>query len=264
MNPTLFRRAGAVTLVTATVAALAGCGDGIGGQLTFNDVTKAKVSQILLDGSSGDVQVTTAAVTETTITRIVHSNTDPAVSYSLTGTQLHLDSSCGSRCEVSYQIEVPAGVSVSGRLGSGDVRLDGVSGADVEVSSGDIAIRNATGPVKARASSGDVTVSGSSGPATLVAASGDVRVLDAGGPVSVKASSGDVHIQLKVPASVTATVSSGDLAVQVPQGAYKVHTTVGSGNLHLNGVVNDDAAKNVLNLAASSGALTLTRLPPTA
>lgn len=261
MNPTLFRRAGAVTLVTATVAALAGCADGIGGQLTFNDVTKAKVSQILLDGSSGDVEVTTAAVSETTITRIVHSNTDPAMSYSLTGTQLHLGSSCGSRCQVSYRIEVPAGVSVSGRLSSGDVGLDGVSGADVEVSSGDVLVRNATGPVRASVSSGDVTVLSSSGPATLVANSGDVRVLDAGGPVSVKASSGDVNVQLKVPASVSATVSSGDLAVEVPQGAYKMHTTAGSGDVNMSGVTNDEAAKNVLNLVASSGDLTLTRLP---
>jgi hypothetical protein len=266
MNPTLFRpalfrRAGAVALVTVAAAALAGCADGIGAQLTFNDVAKAKVGQIVLDGGSGDVDVTTGAVTETRITRIVHSSTDPGTSYTLTGSQLHLGSSCGHNCRVSYQIEAPAGVSVTGELSSGAVSLDGVGAVDVHVTSGDILIRNATGAVKAWATSGEITVTDSKGPATLEATSGDVHVINAAGPVAVKASSGEVDVKLAVPASVTVAVSSGDVAVTVPQGSYRVRTGTSSGDVETPGITNDASSKNVLDMRTSSGDVTVAAVP---
>ena len=261
MNPRLFRRAGAIALVAAATAALAGCGGGIGARLTFNDVEKAKIDQIVLDGNSGDVQVSTAAITETRITRIVHSSSDPDMSYTLTGTQLHLGASCGHNCRVSYEIEAPAGVTVAGELSSGSIALDGVGGADVHVSSGDIAIRGATGAVKARSTSGDVTISDSKGPATLESTSGDVRAFDMGGPVNANATSGDIDIKLSVPASITATASSGDIDVIVPTGSYQVRTRTGSGDSNVDGITDDASSKNVLDLRASSGDVSVAALP---
>ena len=261
MNPRLFRRAGAVTLVAAAAAALAGCGGGIGARLTFNDVEKAKVDQIVLDGNSGDVQVSTSAITETRITRIVHSSSDPAMSYTLTGAQLHLGTSCGHDCRVSYEIEAPAGVAVVGQLSSGSIALDGVGSADVHVSSGDIVIRGATGAVKARSTSGDVTITDSKGPTTLEATSGDVRAIDMGGPVTANASSGDISVKLSVPASITATASSGDVDVIVPAGPYQVRTRTSSGDRNVGGVTNDPSSKNVLDLRASSGDVSVAALP---
>jgi len=261
MNPRLFQRAGAIALVAAASAALAGCGDGIGATLTFNDVEKVKVSQIVLDGSSGDVTVSTAAINETRITRIVHSSSDPGRSYTLTGSQLHLDTSCGSGCWVSYQIQAPAGVAVVGELASGTVTLTGVGSTDVRVSSGDIEIRRATGTVRAQATSGDITVSDSKGPVTLEATSGDVHAIDIGGNVHAKATSGDIDVKLTAPASVTADASSGDVDVLVPAGAYQVRTAVSSGDPNVDGVTNDASSKNVLDLRASSGDLTVATVP---
>jgi hypothetical protein len=260
-NPAKLRRAGAVSLVTIAAAALAGCTGGIGAQLTFNDVVKTKVSQILLDSGSGDVQISTGPVTETRITRIVHSSTDPQLSYHLTGSQLRLGGTCGHDCWVSYQIEAPAGVAVTGQLSSGALALDGVAADDVQVTSGDIVIRHPVGPVKATATSGTVTVIDPKGPATVVATSGDVHVRNAAGPVDIRATSGDVDVKLAVPASVTASVDSGDLVVTVPRGAYQVHAGADSGDREVSGITDDPTSKNVLNLRASSGDVTVAAVP---
>jgi DUF4097 and DUF4098 domain-containing protein YvlB len=262
MNPTLVRRAGAVVLVTAAAAALTACDGGTGAQLTFNDIVKTKIDKIVLDGTSGDVQVSTAPGTETRITRLVHSNSDPEPSYSVTGSRLDLRTDCGPRCRVSYRIEVPAGAAVSGRLGSGDLTFDGVSTVDVALTSGDILVRNATGAVQARATSGDVTVSDSKGPVTLEATSGDVRALGVTGNAAIKATSGDITVQLAAPASVTATATSGDVRATVPAGPYQVHTSSSSGDARvLAGVTADPSSKNVLNLIASSGDVTVASAP---
>ena len=261
MNPRLFRRAGALTLVAAASAALAGCGGGIGATLTFNDVEKVKVSRIVLDGSSGDVQVSTAAINETQITRIVHSSSDPGLSYTLTGTELHLGTSCGPHCRVSYQIKAPVGVGVVGELSSGFVSLTGVGSADVHVSSGDIEIRGATGRVQARSTSGDVMVADSKGPATLEATSGDVHAVNIDGAVNAKATSGDIDVKLTVPASVTAAASSGDVDVIVPAGSYQVRARASSGDSNVGGITNDASSKNVLDLRTSSGDVTVSAAP---
>src|SRR5690349_21127779 len=149
MTPTLARRAGAVTLIAATAAALAGCGGGVGAKLTYDDTEKVKVSEIVLTGGSGDVTVTTAAITETRIKRIVRTDgsADPQASYQLDGTVLTLDTRCGDQCRVSYEIQAPPGVGVRGKIGSGEVALSDIGSADVIVASGDIVIDRASGLV---------------------------------------------------------------------------------------------------------------------
>src|SRR4051812_41487942 len=114
MTPTLARRAGAATLIAASAAALAGCGGGIGAQLTYDDIEKVKVSEIVLTGGSGDVTVTTAAVAETRIKRIVRTEGagDPQTSYQIAGTVLTLSSRCGDNCHVSYEIQTPPAVNL--------------------------------------------------------------------------------------------------------------------------------------------------------
>ena len=257
MTPRSAGRAGALTLLAVTMLTVAGCA-GMGAKLTYTDTEKSPVNAIDIAGHSGDVIVTTAAVTATTITRTIRDSTDPQVSYRLDGTTLHLDTRCGSGCTVSYQIEAPAGVAVTGQLGSGDVQLTDVGSADVAVTSGDILVRGATGAVKARATSGDITVTAGRHGATLEATSGDVHAVDiTGGPVVARVGSGDVTVQLGQPASVTAQAGSGDVQVTVPAGPYQLHTQKGSGDLNVAGITDSPTAVNVLNLKVGSGDVTL-------
>jgi DUF4097 and DUF4098 domain-containing protein YvlB len=257
MTSTLFRRAGApVLLAAATATVLAGCG-GVGARLTFNDTEKVKVSEIVMTGGSGNVTVKTAAINETRISRVIHHNADPGETYRMNGTVLHIDTDCGSDCSVSYEIEAPTGVAVRGELSSGDVDLTGIGSADVHVSSGNIEIKDATGPVKARATSGDIDVIRPKGATTAQSTSGDVRAVEAAGPVTAKATSGEVEVNMTVAQSVTAEATSGNVDVVVPAGTYQVKTDTGSGDTETRGIVNDPTAKIILDLRAGSGDVTL-------
>jgi DUF4097 and DUF4098 domain-containing protein YvlB len=217
-----------------------------------------KATEIVMSGGSGDVTVKTAAIAETRISRIIHRNSDPGQTYRMEGTVLHIDTDCGSDCWVSYVIEAPAGVAVHGGLGSGDVDLTGVGATDVHVDSGDIQIKDATGPVKARASSGDIDVLRPKGTTTTQASSGNVRVVDANGAVTAKATSGEVDVIMAVAQPVTAEAGSGDVDVVVPGGSDRVQTHTGSDEPAIQGIVNDPAAKVVLDLHASSGDVSVT------
>ena len=265
MTPTLARRAGAVTLIAATAAALAGCGGGIGARLTYDDTEKVKVSEIVLTGGSGDVTVTTAAVSETRIKRIVRTDgsADPQASYRLAGTVLTLDTSCGERCMVSYEIQAPTGVGVRGRLGSGNVTLTDIATAEVTVGSGEVLIDRASGAVSMKSGSGNIVANDLLGGATLVAGSGDVEARGLGGGKAVRAQtgSGDVAVELVQAASVTARTGSGDVELTVPDGAYQVKTRNGSGNAELLGLVDDPTAKNIIEVQTGSGDATITATP---
>jgi DUF4097 and DUF4098 domain-containing protein YvlB len=255
MTTTLTRHAGAVLLVPVTVAALTACG-GIGARLTFTDTEKGKVTEIAMQGASGDVTVHTAAGTETTITRVVQHSSDPGPSYRMDGTVLRIDTSCGPDCTVSYDITAPAGVAVTGGLTSGDVRLTDVGSADVTLTSGDIEVHGATAGVTARSRSGDMGVTGVAGKVTLEAGSGNLRATDVNGPVTARTNSGDIDVRLTKPANVTVEASSGDVRVFVPAGAYQVRADTGSGDANV-GIDNDPTAKNRLDIRARSGDVTL-------
>lgn len=265
MTPTLARRAGAVTLIAATAAALAGCGGGIGARLTYDDTEKVKVSEIVLTGGSGDVTVTTAAIADTRIKRIVRTDgsADPQASYQLAGTVLTLDTSCGERCQVSYEIQAPTGVAVRGKLGSGSVTLSDIATADVTVGSGNAAVDRASGTVALKATSGDIIATDLRGGATLVAGSGNVEAHGLGGGKAVRAqtSSGNVVLELTEAASVTARAGSGDIELTVPDGAYQVKARNGSGESELLGVVDDPSAKNIIEVQTGSGNATVTATP---
>jgi Putative adhesin len=253
MTTTLVRRAGVLALIAATATTLSGCAGVLGAKMTYNDTEKAKITDIVLSGGSGDVRITTAAVDETTIQRIIRRTTNPGESYHLSGSVLSLDTSCGLNCSVSYQIQAPPGVKVRGALDSGDIQLAGVADTDVQVSSGDMLITDATGPVKVRATSGDIQVLRAHGTVSAVATSGDIRAIDPAGAVNIRATSGDVEVRLATPSSITADVTSGDINVSVPEGSYNIIDRVRSGDTSLNGLTSDPTSKNVLDLKASSG-----------
>ncbi|MEV6306686.1 DUF4097 family beta strand repeat-containing protein [Actinoplanes sp. NPDC051861] len=247
----------AVALAAASLLALAGCDGVVGAKMTFDDTEKAKVTDIVLTGGSADVMVTTGTATETRIKREVRGSTDPGPSYELSGAILTLPTDCGRDCHVTYQIEAPAGVAVRGDLSSGDVMLERVGPVDLKLTSGDIGVHGATGPVKIRATSGDLVVNGAP-EVSLECTSGDLTAQEIAGPITARASSGDMLLGTSVPASVTATVSSGNLDVSVPRGSYQVRTDTSSGDESVDPEINDvPNAEHKLDLRTRSGDLNL-------
>jgi len=258
MTTTLIRRAGVLALIAAATAGLSGCAGVLGAKLTYDDTEKGKITDIVLAGGGGDVTVTAAPVTETTIRRVIRQATNPGKPYQLQGTTLTLDTVCGMHCSVSYEIKTPPGVKVHGQLGSGDLHLDGVADTDLQLTSGDLTVTNATGPVQVRATSGDIHVNDAKSSVKIQSTSGDIKALNAGGPVDVRLTSGDVQVSLAAPNSVTAHTTSGDVTVNVPQdGKYRLTTSHGSGDVTVRGLENDASAKNVIDVRAGSGDVTV-------
>jgi hypothetical protein len=262
MTSILSRRAVAVALTAAGAATLlAGCG-GVGARLTFNDTEKVKVTEIVMTGRSGDVSVRTAPIAETRITRVIHRNSDPGPTYRVEGTVLHIDTDCGGNCSVAYDIEAPAGVAVRGEVTSGDLAFDGVGATDVQMTSGDVMIRNATGTVRVKSTSGDINVLDGKAATTIETTSGDVRAMNIAGPVNASVTSGDVDVRLTTAASVVAQTTSGDVNVIVPAGGYRITAGgTGSGDQRIIGVVHDPESKNVIDVRTGSGDATVSGAP---
>ena len=253
MTTKLARRAGILAIVVASTTALTGCSGVVGAKMTFNDTEKVKITQIRLSGGHGDVLVRTAAVTETTIQRVVRRNADPGESYRLDGSALVVNTSCGPDCSVAYEITAPVGVAVQGELRSGDVQLTDVGAVDLRLTSGDLDVQGPTGAVRVRATSGDIRVVNATSAVDVQSTSGDIVAEEVAGPVTLKVTSGDVNAALTTANSVTAQTTSGDVQVRVPTGSYRVAATTGSGDAVVQGLVSDPTAKNVINVRTASG-----------
>lgn len=111
----------------------------------------------------------------------------------------------GYDASVRFLVQVPRGVPC---------RLDSLSTA-----SGNIAIEDVAGLIRARTASGDVTVSGAEGDVNASTASGDIVVRGARGLVTAKTASGDVEVELTQVGDrgeMAFSSASGDVTVRVP------------------------------------------------
>lgn len=288
-----------VTFTVATalvVAATAGCA------LTYRQFTdtiteEEAITEIRVSGGSGDVLVKPGAAGRVDVVRTVryHRDAPDAPTHHLASRVLELSTSCGPRCTVSYVIQAPVGVKISGSNGSGNLTLTSVSTVDFELGSGDVMIRNATGPVRLRTASGNIELTGGTGTVTAGTGSGDVTATDikadkitldtssgnidlvrVAGTVSVNSGSGDltgqalrpagltahtssgnIQVVMEIPTDVSADTGSGDVELSLPTGPYVVDARTGSGDLDLQ-IPSDPAGRYRLVLRTDSGNITLT------
>ncbi|MEH0822792.1 MULTISPECIES: DUF4097 family beta strand repeat-containing protein [unclassified Micromonospora] len=239
---------------TAIVILAAGCDTLSFRRLDFDHTEAVRISTVTVRPGAGDVVVrATGPATEVRIQRVLRYQGDqPRTTYEVRGDELVLDTECGPRCSVSYEVTAPEGVRVRGETGSGDVELSRVGPVEFTLGSGNIRVVGATGPVRAETGSGNIEVEDVGAPVDLHASSGDITGLRLRGEVDAEAESGNVTIELEEPASARAHASSGDVELRVPAGRYRVRASTGSGDSDL-GVVNDPAASLVLDLSTGSG-----------
>ncbi|MFB9235927.1 DUF4097 family beta strand repeat-containing protein [Plantactinospora siamensis] len=245
----------------AALVALTGCGAISAAserRLEFTGAEHATFTTVIIKGGSGDVTVHSGTATGTTIKRVVryHGDEPTSATYRVDGSSLVLDTDCGRRCSVSYDVAMPPGVAVQGELGAGNLALTGVNSVDVEVSSGDVVINDVAGAVRASVSSGNLSVTGGRGETTLTASSGEVTGRHLGGPVKAEADSGNVDLQLDQANSVRARVSSGSVRLAVPPGHYRVRTNGDSGSREVS-VPDDPNASALIDVQADSGDITV-------
>ncbi|MEV7326577.1 DUF4097 family beta strand repeat-containing protein [Micromonospora sp. NPDC093244] len=246
--------------MTATLILLAGCDNLSFRRLDYDDTEAVKITTIRMLGGSGDMVVRgTGPAGEARIKRVVrYQGGEPKARYEIKGSELVLDSDCGNRCTVSYEVTVPEGVTVQGESGSGDVDLSKIGKVDLRLGSGDVRIVGATGPVGVETGSGNIEVSEASAAVRLRAGSGDITARRLGGATDAEAGSGNVTVELDTPAAARAHASSGDVTLLVPQGSYRVRSSTGSGDARVT-VADDPAASLVLDGSAGSGNVTISQ-----
>ncbi|RFS44875.1 hypothetical protein D0Q02_19685 [Micromonospora craniellae] len=231
----------------------------ISGSARGQRAESVQITAIRLLPGAGDVTVRAdGGVDGVRIKRVVrYQGNQPQTTYEITGTELVLDTSCGNRCSVSYEVTAGEGGSVRGETGSGEVDLSRVGPVEVTVGAGDVRVAGAAGGVRVESGSGNIEVYDVTEPVVLRSGSGDITANRLEGEVDAEARSGNVTVELDRPASVRAHASSGNVDLTVPDGAYQVRSTVGSGTADV-GVPHDPSATVVLDVATGSGDLAVT------
>jgi hypothetical protein len=207
-------------------------------------VLPTSVTRLEISTSSGNVILTGVAsgpaVVDAHLTSTIRA---PQLKVDVSGGTAKVSAHCGWNftlsCGATLRITVPAGVTVVARSSSGDIRATDLRG-----------------PVDLATSSGNVITSGGTGTARLSTSSGDVRATGlAATSVYAHSSSGNVSLRLTaIPDDVTATTSSGDVLVAVPDGPspylVSVHTSSGDRTV---GVRTDPTARRTITARTSSG-----------
>ncbi|MGI5523280.1 DUF4097 family beta strand repeat-containing protein [Micromonospora sp. CA-259024] len=245
--------------LAATLILLAGCDNLAMRRLDYDDTEAVRVTTIRVSGGSGDVVVRgTGPASEVRIKRVVrYQGGEPDnARYEIEGSELVLDTNCGSRCSISYEVTVPEGVAVQGEASSGNIELSRVGTVDLQLSSGDVRISGASGALGVETRSGNIEVSEATAAVRLRASSGDITARRLSGTVDAEASSGNVTIELDKPASARVHAASGDVTLLVPEGSYRVRSNADSGDKTVT-VTDDPAASLMLDGSASSGNVTI-------
>lgn len=211
------------------------------------------VSRLTVDSGSGDVTIAAAPDGTSTVAVTRHlswNRVAPRVSEKKQGHTLVVSASCPSEshvgfdtCRVSLTITVPAGTPVSAHAGSGDMTVRDLSGpVRIDDGDGNVQLANLSGSVQVEANDGNVVGSGLRSP-------------------RVRTSTDDGNTTLTfsdVPDSVSASSSSGNMTVAVPEAAdgYAIHHKVGDGGTNIH-VPDRSGAPHRIDLTVGDGNLTL-------
>ncbi len=209
----------------------------------------ADLSVLRIESGSGDVVVRPVAPGETpgAVARVRGWGGPGPLA--LEGTTLRTTNLCDPipvGCDVRLEVAVPDGVALT---------IDG--------GSGDVSASELTGPVDVRMGSGDIDLVGISGASVdALATSGDVSLTDIRATrIGAETSSGDVTVTLAADAGeVRATASSGDVRVEVPQGATTWDTSAETSSGDVTNEIGDvPGAEHRIVAETSSGDVDLLR-----
>jgi hypothetical protein len=259
------------------VVALGGCSLVANKQFRDEHTLENAITAITISGGAGSVKITGSSDSSIHVKRHVrYRDNKPGATDRVVGDTLNLDTDCGRVCWVDYDVTAPRGVRVAGRTGSGDITLNSIATASLQVGSGNIRIRGASGDVAVRSGSGDLDLSdvagdvvcrtssgnvrltGITGAAAAETGSGDITAADLHGPrASTHTGSGNTTLRLATAQDVDADTGSGDVEITVPGGqSYRVTANTSSGDRHIN-VPTDSSADHQLKLHTGSGNITV-------
>jgi DUF4097 and DUF4098 domain-containing protein YvlB len=245
---------GGIVLIGVGLATALGWG--WGSDFRHTDTVSQTIRSVKLEGDSGSVRIRTGSAPSTVHEEVsYHWRSRPAGPfYRVDGDQLVL-TSCGTNCSVDFEVVVPEGVPVTGKVDSGALDIAGVSSVDVQSDSGGARVEDVSGAVKLRLDSGSIDLR-NVGSVQLQSDSGSITGDDVRGPVDVTASSGSVEFELAQANDVKVHADSGSIELTVPGGPYRVEGGSDSGHREID-VPTEGSAQHVLDLTTESGSVTV-------
>ncbi|MFE4518267.1 DUF4097 family beta strand repeat-containing protein [Kitasatospora sp. NPDC056783] len=146
-------------------------------------------------------------------------------------------------CGAEIELEVPPETEVTGSVGSGSVQVEGLSGQiRMELTSGQLLLSDTSGDVTVRATSG--LVRGDNLSAKRVTA---------------RMTSGTVNLDFtRPPREVDAASVSGSVEMTLPKDSrYAFSSEIGSGNGHIEPLLQDPASPNRVHTEVVSGSVSI-------
>jgi len=243
---------GGIVLVGVGLATAFGWGWGS----SFDTTTQltATIHSVRLDGDSGSVKIRTGSAASVHQHVSYHWRGKPGDAFRVEGDQLVL-ADCGKNCSADFEVVVPAGIPVTGKLNSGGLDVAGASSVDVQADSGHARVEDVSGPVKLRLDSGSIELS-NVGEVQLQSDSGSIKGDGIRGPVDATASSGSVKLTLSQANDVKVKADSGSVDLAVPGGPYRIQGSTDSGHRSID-VPTDGSAPRTLDLTTDSGSVTV-------
>lgn len=256
--------------VAVVGVAVAATGSAAAADLMNSETTQAPVSfqgveAIELDLGAGGAVLTGAEGAssdagsggEVTGTRTERSGLrKPTVTEWMDGSTLHLKSRCPGwvsiRCDVHYELTIPAGVRLTGSASGGGLDLRSLAGeVDVSSSGGGIDATGTTGPLTLDSSGGGIEVTDATGPAALHSSGGGINVTRSSGALALDASGGGVTVTESTSSEVVADSSGGGVTVRLTRSPTSIDLDSSGGGVTL--TVPDDGQAYAVDASASGG-----------
>ncbi|OLT31749.1 hypothetical protein BJF79_00815 [Actinomadura sp. CNU-125] len=241
----MFRLLFALAVTTAGTIALAACDvsfASLGPGGTFRDGTElpSRITAVRIDVAEGGVTVRGGDAKPNLRRTVRYRDDRPEGATHRVENGVLILGGCPRDCSVSYTVDVPAGVPVSGGASGGSLHLHGAGEVNVTTGAGSIGLAGVTGPIKARTSNGRIE-------------GHDLRAER----ILAETANGDITLVPSVPADVRAVTSNGDITVTVAGGPYRVSATAGNGRERIT-VPTGPSAVHHLALTSTNGGVTAT------
>ncbi|MET8544854.1 DUF4097 family beta strand repeat-containing protein [Kitasatospora sp. NPDC004799] len=233
-------RLASVVALAAAVGGLSACGLAPDSNFSDDATVSERITAVKLDTTSGGVTLRGKdGLDKVSVHRSVsYKNDKPGVTSRVENGVLVLGG-CGQHCSVTYTVEVPAGLPITGGTSSGAVSLSQVGSVQVSTHSGSVNLDGVKGSTEVKTTNGAITGRGLNGDR-----------------IQAQTSNGAIDIVSAKPQDVSASTSNGAITLTVPAAKYKVSAKTGNGHKDI-GVSDDPSGQYQLTLSTSNGRISV-------
>ncbi|MFF2545030.1 DUF4097 domain-containing protein [Kitasatospora sp. NPDC058063] len=233
-------RLASFVVLAAAAGGLSACGLAPDNNFDDDAAVSGTITAVKLDTTSGGVTLRGKdGLDKVSVHRSVSYQDDKPGATSRVENGVLVLGGCGQHCSVTYTVDVPAGLPVSGRTSSGAVSLSRVGAVQVSTHSGAVDLDGVNGSTEVTTTNGAITGRGLNGDR-----------------IQAETHNGAIDITSTRPQDVSASTSNGAITLLVPAAAYKVSAKSDNGHQDI-GVTDDPSGRYRLTLSTSNGRITV-------